>query len=173
MNARWRADRKALQRQRRLAKARERRANAIARAAPKALNPYGSDDSGAEEAEDEADESDVEAGGAEEPELDDAAWAKAVQTGKISKGERLVPIDHSTIDYPAFRKVPLPHRCALVPATHSGSAVAATVATAAAAAIAAALRYVRPQSALPQSARTRRTAPMRRPSTSRRPRSGG
>jgi hypothetical protein len=100
------SDKKARKRQARLAKSRARRASAISRAAPTALNPYGSDESGADEAEgDGSSESDVVAGGAEEEELDDDAWAKAVQSGKISKGERLVPIDHSTIDYHSFRKV--------------------------------------------------------------------
>lgn len=41
----------------------------------------------------------------EEAELDDEAWAKAVQSGNLSKGERLVPVDHSAVSYPPFRKV--------------------------------------------------------------------
>jgi hypothetical protein len=109
------AGKKALKRQKRLAKSRARRANAISRAAPKALNPYGSDDSGAADTGDDDTESDVAAGGAEEEELDDDAWAKAVQTGKISKGERLVPIDHSTIEYPSFRKARLLFHLCLAP----------------------------------------------------------
>ena len=32
------------------------------------------------------------------------AWAKAVQAGKLSKGDRLVPADHSKIDYLTFRR---------------------------------------------------------------------
>jgi hypothetical protein len=85
----------------RIAKAKARRREALARSAPKALNPYASDES-AEESEGPASSGAEEAGGEEE--LDDEAWAKAVQSGKISKGERLVPLDHSTIKYPAFRK---------------------------------------------------------------------
>ena len=92
-------------RTKRLEKAQERRKKAIERAAPKALNPYASDSDG--EAAAEAEESDGEAEEAveEEEELDDEAWAKAVQSGNLSKGERLVPVDHSTMPYPSFRKV--------------------------------------------------------------------
>lgn len=32
------------------------------------------------------------------------AWAKAVQAGKLSKGDRLVPVDHSKINYLPFRR---------------------------------------------------------------------
>lgn len=41
----------------------------------------------------------------EEKELEDSEWAKAVQSGRISKGEKLVPVDHSQFNYPPFRKV--------------------------------------------------------------------
>jgi hypothetical protein len=43
----------------------------------------------------------------EEKELEDSEWAKAVQSGRISKGEKLVPVDHSKVSYPPFRKVTL------------------------------------------------------------------
>ena len=32
------------------------------------------------------------------------AWAKAVQAGRLSKGDRLVPVDHSKITYQPFRR---------------------------------------------------------------------
>ncbi len=32
------------------------------------------------------------------------AWARNVQAGKLSKGDRLGPADHSKIDYPPFRR---------------------------------------------------------------------
>jgi len=97
-------------RAKRLGKAQERRKKAIERAAPKALNPYASDsddDAAPAAAPDAAAASDDEAAAAEEveEELDDEAWAKAVQSGNLSKGERLVPVDHTRISYPAFRKV--------------------------------------------------------------------
>lgn len=41
---------------------------------------------------------------AEEVEEDDATWAKNVTAGKLSKGEKLMAVDHSTIDYPPFRR---------------------------------------------------------------------
>jgi ATP-dependent RNA helicase DDX46/PRP5 len=31
-------------------------------------------------------------------------WAKAVTAGKLSKSDKLGLVDHSTVDYPAFRK---------------------------------------------------------------------
>lgn len=64
----------------------------------------------------EAEASDGEAAEAAEAEeeMDDEAWAKAVQSGNLSKGERLVPVDHSTIAYPSFRKVPPPSLWAVV-----------------------------------------------------------
>lgn len=40
----------------------------------------------------------------EEEEQDDATWAKNVTAGKLSKGEKLMAVDHSTIDYPSFRR---------------------------------------------------------------------
>ncbi|GIL79866.1 hypothetical protein Vretifemale_9037 [Volvox reticuliferus] len=36
--------------------------------------------------------------------MDDAEWARLVTSGKLSKGEKLVAVDHSTINYPPFRK---------------------------------------------------------------------
>lgn len=41
---------------------------------------------------------------AEEAELDDETWAKNVKAGKLSKGERLAVVDHSTMEYPPFRR---------------------------------------------------------------------
>lgn len=32
------------------------------------------------------------------------AWARNVQAGKLSKGDRLGPADHSKFDYPPFRR---------------------------------------------------------------------
>ena len=32
------------------------------------------------------------------------AWAKAVQAGRLSKGDKLVPADHSKIIYQPFRR---------------------------------------------------------------------
>ena len=84
-------------------KARARRRVALDKAAPKSLNPYASDDSDA--ASDGGAGSDGGDGGNEEAELDDEAWAKGVQSGKTSKGERLTLVDHSTIEYRPFRKV--------------------------------------------------------------------
>lgn len=40
----------------------------------------------------------------EEAELDDETWAKNVTAGKLSKGEKLAAVDHSTMDYPQFRR---------------------------------------------------------------------
>ena len=40
----------------------------------------------------------------EEEEQDDATWAKNVTAGKLSKGEKLMAVDHSTINYPPFRR---------------------------------------------------------------------
>jgi hypothetical protein len=91
---------------RRIAKARTRRRTALDKAAPKALNPYGSDDSDAES--DDAAASDGSEEGGEVEELDDEEWAKGVQSGKTSKGERLAPVDHSTIEYRPFRKARCP-----------------------------------------------------------------
>lgn len=39
-----------------------------------------------------------------EKDEDDAAWAKAVTAGKMSKGDKLAAVDHSTIEYPPFRR---------------------------------------------------------------------
>jgi len=44
-----------------------------------------------------------EADGAESEE-DDATWAKNVTAGKLSKGEKLLAVDHSQISYPSFRR---------------------------------------------------------------------
>jgi hypothetical protein len=90
--------------QRRIARARARRKAALDKAAPKSLNPYASDDSDFE-SEPIAGSDDEIRGGEEAAELDDEDWAKAVQAGKVSKGERLLPIDHSAIKYRPFRKV--------------------------------------------------------------------
>jgi hypothetical protein len=88
--------------QRRIQRAKLRRKAALDKAAPKALNPYASDDSNNESgdvgSQDEGEEE-------EQEEMDDEQWAKAVQSGKISKGERLAPVDHSSIEYHPFRKV--------------------------------------------------------------------
>ena len=35
--------------------------------------------------------------------MDDAEWAKAVTMGRLSKGDKLGPVDHSKIDYIPFR----------------------------------------------------------------------
>jgi len=35
---------------------------------------------------------------------DDEEWAAKLKAGKLSKGERLTVVDHSTIDYPPFRR---------------------------------------------------------------------
>ncbi|KAK2077954.1 hypothetical protein QBZ16_003822 [Prototheca wickerhamii] len=35
---------------------------------------------------------------------DDEAWMRRLQQGRLSKGDRLVAVDHSTIDYPPFRR---------------------------------------------------------------------
>ena len=40
----------------------------------------------------------------QEEEQDDATWAKNVTAGKLSKGEKLMAVDHSTIDYAPFRR---------------------------------------------------------------------
>ena len=42
--------------------------------------------------------------GARSEEDDDIEWAKKVQAGKLSKGDRLGVADHSTINYPPFRR---------------------------------------------------------------------
>jgi hypothetical protein len=65
---------------------------------------YGSDESSSSSSGSEADDRDIEVGEDKE-DLDDEAWAKLVQAGKLSKGERLATIVHSSIDYPPFRKV--------------------------------------------------------------------
>ncbi|KAG2501579.1 hypothetical protein HYH03_000084 [Edaphochlamys debaryana] len=52
--------------------------------------------------EDSSDGSDAEDD--EEAEMDDAEWARLVTSGKLSKGDRLVAVDHSTITYLPFRK---------------------------------------------------------------------
>jgi hypothetical protein len=31
-------------------------------------------------------------------------WARLVTSGKLSKGEKLIAVDHATINYPPFRK---------------------------------------------------------------------
>lgn len=41
---------------------------------------------------------------AEEVEEDDATWAKNVTAGKLSKGDKLMAVDHATIEYPHFRR---------------------------------------------------------------------
>jgi hypothetical protein len=48
------------------------------------------------------DDSDASEG--EDKEEDDAAWAKAVTAGKMSKGDKLAAVDHATIEYPPFRR---------------------------------------------------------------------
>lgn len=35
---------------------------------------------------------------------DDEEWARLVTSGKLSKGDKLAPVDHSTMNYPPFRK---------------------------------------------------------------------
>jgi hypothetical protein len=45
-----------------------------------------------------------EGSGGEEVEEDDATWAKNVTAGKLSKGDKLMAADHSTIEYPHFRR---------------------------------------------------------------------
>ena len=31
-------------------------------------------------------------------------WARLVNAGKLSKGDKLGPVDHKAVDYPPFRK---------------------------------------------------------------------
>ena len=105
--------------ERRQARAKARRRAALERAAPNSLNPYASDDSDAGEPDNnatngaaaEAEDSEAKQASDELPadeeakELNDEEWAKQVQAGRVTKGEKLAPVDHSAIDYPAFRKV--------------------------------------------------------------------
>ncbi|KAF8072380.1 RH42 [Scenedesmus sp. PABB004] len=51
-----------------------------------------------------SDERDSDDSGEEEAELDDAAWAKAVTAGKLSKGDKLLAVDHAAVTYPPFRR---------------------------------------------------------------------
>ncbi|GMH39795.1 hypothetical protein BSKO_07693 [Bryopsis sp. KO-2023] len=60
----------------------------------KPFNPYDSDSSGTWEEEEE-----------EEEELeDDEEWFRSVQSGKLTKGDKLGQINHAEIDYPPFRR---------------------------------------------------------------------
>jgi ATP-dependent RNA helicase DDX46/PRP5 len=43
-------------------------------------------------------------GGAASEEDDDAEWARKLQAGKLSKGDKLGVVDHSTVAYPPFRR---------------------------------------------------------------------
>eukprot|EP00890_Picochlorum_soloecismus_P004137 jgi/Picsp_1/4724/NSC_02093-R1_dead-box atp-dependent rna helicase 42-like len=55
----------------------------------------------------DSDESDLAEHGDEnggEEEMDDAEWARRVQAGKLSKGDKLGVIDHSKVSYPTFRR---------------------------------------------------------------------
>jgi len=40
----------------------------------------------------------------DDDEEDDEEWFRRLQAGRLSKGERLAPVDHSTIEYESFRK---------------------------------------------------------------------
>lgn len=51
---------------------------------------------------DEESEEDVLSEGAEE--IDDEEWARRVRAGKLSKGDKMGVVDHSTISYPPFRR---------------------------------------------------------------------
>lgn len=53
--------------------------------------------------QEDSDDSEAPAGDKDKEE-DDAAWAKAVTAGKLSKGDKLSAVDHSTIEYPPFRR---------------------------------------------------------------------
>jgi hypothetical protein len=89
-----------------MARAKARRKEAIERSAPQVANMYGSDESQSSSSSSEGEDKDREIEvGEDEEDLDDAAWAKLVQAGKLSKGERLAAVDHSSIGYPPFRKV--------------------------------------------------------------------
>ena len=55
----------------------------------------------------DSDESDLAEDGDEnagEEEMDDAEWARRVQAGKLSKGDKLGVVDHSKVSYPPFRR---------------------------------------------------------------------
>jgi len=55
----------------------------------------------------DSDESDLAEDGDEnggEEEMDDAEWARRVQAGKLSKGDKLGFVDHSKVSYPPFRR---------------------------------------------------------------------
>lgn len=52
----------------------------------------------------EEDEDDSDADREENEDLDDEEWARRVRTGKLSKGDKIGVVDHSLIEYPAFRK---------------------------------------------------------------------
>ncbi|KIY91234.1 ATP-dependent RNA helicase DDX46/PRP5 [Monoraphidium neglectum] len=50
------------------------------------------------------DDSDSDAPADKDKDEDDAAWAKAVTAGKMSKGDKLAAVDHSAVEYPPFRR---------------------------------------------------------------------
>ena len=61
---------------------------------------FGDSDDDDDEKEDKA----AAANGDDEYIEDDEEWAAKLKAGKLSKGDRLSVIDHSTIDYPPFRR---------------------------------------------------------------------
>ena len=89
------------------------RKKALERSIGDVLNPYGSDSSASDSEDEQVKEKEKgkEGGGSDDDadnevkEMNDEEWTKAVNTGKLSKSDRLVPADHSTIDYKPFRKV--------------------------------------------------------------------
>lgn len=54
--------------------------------------------------DDDIDNDNGEANGNDEYIEDDEEWAAKLKAGKLSKGDRLTVIDHSSIDYPPFRR---------------------------------------------------------------------
>ena len=51
-----------------------------------------------------APQEDSDASAASDKDEDDAAWAKAVTSGKLSKGDKLAAVDHAAVEYPPFRR---------------------------------------------------------------------